>query len=58
MATIFEVAARAGVSPATVSRVYNGTPVSEEKARQVRKAAEELNFVPNRTARALRRSAA
>lgn len=57
MATIFEVAARAGVSPATVSRVYNGTPVSEEKARLVRQAAEELNFVPNRTARALRRQA-
>ncbi|WP_152365137.1 LacI family DNA-binding transcriptional regulator [Microlunatus speluncae] len=57
MATIFEVAARAGVSPATVSRVYNGTPVSEEKSRLVRQAAEELNFVPNRTARALRRQA-
>lgn len=57
MATIFEVAARAGVSPATVSRVYNGTPVSEEKAQLVRRAAAELNFVPNRTARALRRQA-
>ena len=55
MATIYEVAARAGVSPATVSRVLNGSPVSADKARRVRQAAEELHFVPNRTARRLRR---
>lgn len=55
MATIHEVAALAGVSPATVSRVYNGTPVSPENARRVRDAAGELGFVPNRTARTLRR---
>lgn len=55
MATIYEVAALAGVSPATVSRTVNGQRVSEEKAALVRAAAAELNFTPNRTARTLRR---
>jgi LacI family transcriptional regulator len=55
MATIYEVAAKAGVSPATVSRVFNGIPVSPAYAERVRAAAEELDFVPNRTARRLRR---
>jgi len=55
MTTIYEVAAKAGVSPATVSRVYNGVTVSESYAKRVRQAAEELDFVPNRTARRLRR---
>jgi len=55
MVTIYEVATRAGVSPATVSRVYNGIAVSESFAERVRQAAEELDFVPNRTARRLRR---
>jgi LacI family transcriptional regulator len=55
MATIYDVAERAGVSPATVSRVFNGTSVSEAKILAVRTAAEELNFTPNRAARTLRR---
>lgn len=55
MATIYEVAARAGVSPATVSRVFNGIAVRPGYAERVRAAAEELDFVPNRTARRLRR---
>jgi LacI family transcriptional regulator len=55
MVTIYEVAARAGVSPATVSRVLNGTRVSAESERLVRAAAAELAFTPNRTARRLRR---
>ncbi|MDO7881661.1 LacI family DNA-binding transcriptional regulator [Salinibacterium soli] len=54
MATIYEVAALAGVSPATVSRVLNGAAVSPEKVRLVREAAEQLQFTPNRTARRLR----
>ncbi|MEN3614222.1 LacI family DNA-binding transcriptional regulator [Plantactinospora sp. ZYX-F-223] len=54
MATIYQVAARAGVSPATVSRVMNGGRVSAESERLVRAAAEELSFTPNRTARTLR----
>jgi LacI family transcriptional regulator len=52
--TIYEVAARAGVSPATVSRVLNGARVSPESTRLVRAAAAELGFTPNRTARRLR----
>jgi LacI family transcriptional regulator len=55
VATIYDVARRAGVSPATVSRVFNGVRVSEEKARLVRRAAAELAFTPSRPARALRR---
>src|SRR5690606_24030400 len=55
MATIYDVAARAGVSPATVSRVFNGTSVSPAKVEAVRAAAAELNFTPNRAARTLRR---
>jgi LacI family transcriptional regulator len=55
MATIYEVAALAGVSPATVSRVFNGTRVTDGKAQAVREAAAKLNFTPNRTARTLRK---
>lgn len=55
MATIYEVAARSGVSPATVSRVFNNAAVSPAKTRLVRKAATELGYTPNRTARSLRK---
>jgi LacI family transcriptional regulator len=55
MATIYEVAALAGVSPATVSRVFNGLTVSQDKQRAVREAAAKLSFVPNKTARRLRK---
>lgn len=54
MATIYDVAERAGVSPATVSRVFNGTSVSAEKVAAVRRAAADLDFTPNRAARMLR----
>ena len=57
MATIYEVAKLAGVSPATVSRVFNGVGVSAEKTDAVRAAASALRFTPNRTARSLRRQA-
>lgn len=57
MATIYEVAKLAGVSPATVSRVFNGRGVSDQKATAVREAARQLRFTPNRTARTLRRRA-
>lgn len=57
MATIYEVAKLAGVSPATVSRVFNGNSVSEAKSHAVREAAQQLKFTPNRTARTLRRRA-
>ncbi|MGC4154170.1 MAG: LacI family DNA-binding transcriptional regulator [Propionicimonas sp.] len=55
MATIYEVAALAGVSTATVSRALNGGSVSPETTRRVREAADTLNFTINRTARDLRR---
>ena len=52
--TIEEVAARAGVSRGTVSRVINGEPgVSIRRAELVRQAIAELGYVPNRVARAL-----
>jgi LacI family transcriptional regulator len=52
--TIYDVAERAGVSTATVSRVFNGTKVSAAKAAAVREAAVFLGFVPNGNARRLR----
>ena len=56
MAGIREVARLAGVSPATVSRVMNGTAhVEEEKRRRVQKVIEETGFKPNEVARALLR---
>ncbi|GAB1817759.1 LacI family DNA-binding transcriptional regulator [Herbidospora sp. RD11066] len=52
--TIYQVAAHAGVSAATVSRVINGARVSAETERRVRASMAELNFTPSRTARRLR----
>jgi DNA-binding LacI/PurR family transcriptional regulator len=52
--TIEEVAAAAGVSRSTVSRVVNGsTAVSPEALDAVTRAIAELNYVPNRAARSL-----
>ncbi len=52
--TIEEVARRAGVSPATVSRVLNGTArVSPEKVRAVLQAVEELGYAPSPLAQGL-----
>lgn len=55
MTTINDVARAAGVSPATVSRVFNGGRVTAERAERVRRAAEDLGFAPNRVARSLRK---
>lgn len=53
--TINDVAKRAQVSVATVSRVVNGSPnVRPELARRVMRAVEALNYRPNRLARNLR----
>jgi DNA-binding LacI/PurR family transcriptional regulator len=53
-ATIEEVAAAAGVSRSTVSRVVNGsTAVSPAALESVKRAIAELNYVPNRAARSL-----
>lgn len=52
--TIDLVAKAAGVSPATVSRVLNGTAkVSPEREIAVRKAIAKYNFTPNSSARRL-----
>lgn len=54
MASIREVAKKAGVSPATVSRVINGTAnVDPVKKEQVFAAIDETGFKPNELARAL-----
>jgi LacI family transcriptional regulator len=50
-----DVARLAGVGAMTVSRVLSGTvPVSEETARRVQKAVEQLGYRPNQLARAFR----
>jgi len=55
MATIVEVAKRAGVSIATVSNVIRGTRrVSPKLTEQVRAAIRELNYSPNEIARSLK----
>jgi LacI family transcriptional regulator len=52
--TINDVAARAGVSKKTVSRVINGSPLLADATRKrIEAAIEELGFVPNPQARAL-----
>src|SRR5712692_1220439 len=52
--TIREVAASAGVSAMTVSRVINESPrVSDETRRRVEAAIAELGYVPNRLASGL-----
>lgn len=46
--TIRDVAKKAGVSTATVSKVMNGKPsISEETANRVREIMEELHYQPN-----------
>jgi DNA-binding LacI/PurR family transcriptional regulator len=52
--TLEEVAARAGVSRATASRVLRGASnVSEQARTAVERAASEIAYAPNRAARAL-----
>ncbi|QUH00209.1 LacI family DNA-binding transcriptional regulator [Saccharopolyspora erythraea] len=56
MATISDVATRAGVSTATVSRALNGkSTVDPELAARVLAAADELGYRPNGPARNLRK---
>jgi LacI family transcriptional regulator len=54
--TIAAVARRAGVSPATVSRVLNDDPrVGPHYRHRVQQAVHELSYRPNRVARSLRK---
>ena len=56
MANVKQVAARAGVSPATVSRVLNGVPgVTPDLRSRVHLAAAEMGYRPNRIASNFRR---
>ena len=52
--TLHHVAARAGVSIATVSRALNGLAVSPDNHERVHRAAQQLGYVANEAARALR----
>jgi LacI family transcriptional regulator len=54
-ASIADVAERAGVSATTVSHVLSGKrPVSEQTAVRVRRAMNDLRYVPNHSAKSLR----
>ncbi|MEX1377245.1 MAG: LacI family DNA-binding transcriptional regulator [Eubacteriales bacterium] len=56
MATIVDVAERAGVSIATVSRIMNNRgPISDKTRKKVYKAMKELDYKPNEIARALQK---
>lgn len=56
--TIKDIAARCGVGKSTVSRVLNQSPNVNPKTRErVQAVINELNFAPDRTARAMRGSA-
>ncbi len=53
-ATIADVAKRAGVSPATVSKFLNKKAVSEKNCERIKEAIQELNYQVNDFARSLR----
>ncbi|NOU96495.1 LacI family DNA-binding transcriptional regulator [Paenibacillus sp. LMG 31456] len=58
MSSVKEVAERAGVSPATVSRVINNDPtVKPETRRKVQQIIELINYKPNQFAKNLRKQA-
>ncbi|MEU8222511.1 LacI family DNA-binding transcriptional regulator [Kribbella sp. NPDC048915] len=52
--TIAGVARAAGVSVASVSRVLNGLPATEEMVERVQRAVEQLGYVPDARARSLK----
>lgn len=56
MASIKDIAKKAGVSISTVSYALNGSPkVTEETAAKILAIAKELNYVPNAAARSLKK---
>lgn len=57
--TMKDVASQANVSVSTVSYVLNGTgPVSADRRARVLNAVRELNYIPNESARSLKRRSA
>lgn len=55
MATIYEIARAAGVSPSTVARALRGSGyVSPDKRALIQKLAREIGYVPNHAARSLK----
>lgn len=55
MPTIYEIAKVAGVSPGTVSKVFNNYNQINEKTREkVFKVAKEMNYIPNIAAQSLK----
>lgn len=58
MITLKDIAAKAGVSPMTVSNVVNGnmTKVSEKTAKKIQDIIHEMNYIPNLSARSLVKS--
>ncbi|WP_412989933.1 LacI family DNA-binding transcriptional regulator [Pediococcus siamensis] len=56
MTTIYDIAQLSGISKSTVSRVVSGNGyVSEAKRKRILKAMHDLDYVPNQTAKNLRR---
>ena len=56
MATIRDVAQKAGVSVATVSNYLNASkPVSRAVSERIKQAVEELHYTPSRSFRALKK---
>lgn len=55
MPTIYDIAKKAGVSPATVSKVFNNySQVNEKTKEKVHKIAKEMGYVTNLTAQSLK----
>ena len=54
MVTIYDIAKKCGVSPATVSKVINNySAIPEVTKEKVRQAMAELNYIPNANAKSL-----
>ncbi len=55
MSTIYDIAKRVGVSPSTVSRALSSNGYCDEETRKaIEKAAKELNYAPDHSAKILR----
>ena len=55
MVNMNDVARLAKVSRGTVSNYINGVKVKSEPAKRIERAIQELNYVPNQAARALKK---